>query len=142
MSPPAKPRISARASVSVAMSGAEAEQQRPGRGAGEQGGLDPARPEPVEQDAERQLEQRKGEQIGRGQEAELGRAQADLGDQARPDHRVHRAKEIGRARTAPERGRRCARGRPAAKAVDGWTREREILDEGRPSRETHSAFAA
>ena len=74
---------------------ADREQQRAGRGAAEQAGLDAARPVAVEQHAQGQLEQREGEQIGRGQEAEGGRAEADVGGEVRPDHGVDRTEQVG-----------------------------------------------
>jgi hypothetical protein len=91
--PPAKPSpISARAIVRVARSVPIENSSAPA-----------ARSEPVEQQAERQLEQREREQVGRGQKPEPGRAEPDVGDQPRADHRVHRAEEIGQKVPGSER---------------------------------------
>jgi hypothetical protein len=74
---------------------ADREQERACRGAAEQAELDATRAVAVEQHAQWQLKQREREQIGRGQQAELGRAEADVGGQLGPDHRVHRTEQVG-----------------------------------------------
>ncbi len=56
----------------------------------------------IEQYAERQLEQRKGEEIGRRQQPELGRAQGEIGHEIGRHHRIHRAQQIGQEIAASE----------------------------------------
>src|SRR5207249_1692471 len=60
----------------------------------QQGTIDAPRPEAVEQQSERNLEQTEREEINPGEEAELGRAEAEFLRERRPEHGIHRAKYV------------------------------------------------
>src|SRR5207244_3573571 len=62
-----------------------------------------ARTEAVEQQAERNLEQAEGKEVDAGQEAELGRGQAELVRERRPEHGVDRAEHVGKVIPRQER---------------------------------------
>ena len=74
--------------------GAECEQGRPHRGNHQQRRLHLARPEPVENDPERQLHRGERDEIGAGHKPEIGRRQTDIRRQLRRYDRVHRAEQI------------------------------------------------
>ena len=77
------------------------------------------RPVTVEQYAQRQLEQREGEEIDSGEQAEAGCRQREFARQLRPDDRVDRAVDVGneipreeRQGDAPEDGNYFGASRP------------------------------
>jgi hypothetical protein len=74
---------------------ADAKQRAASGGHDQQGRLDAARAEAVDQQAERQLKQTEGEEVGRSQEAQIGRCDAQIAHQIRGDHRVDAAQPIG-----------------------------------------------
>ena len=106
---------------------ADGEQRRPKRGEHQQHRLNARRAVAVEQQAERNLEGGEGDEIDAGHEAEIGRAQPDLGDQGLRDHRVDDPEQVGEVIAEPERNqhrkhdpeRRDRRGRGAAAQVRG-----------------------
>ena len=78
-------------------------ERSPGSGDRQQDGLDAAWPEAVEPDAEGELDDGKGEEVGRRQEPEIPRRQGELCDQRLGDQRVDGAVEIGEVVAAHER---------------------------------------
>jgi hypothetical protein len=57
--------------------------------------LDPARAEAVEEQPERQLEGGKGEKVGGGEQAEVGRHEGEVAGQIRGDDGVDDAEDVG-----------------------------------------------
>ena len=80
--------------VSVTKSVADREKRRAGGGDDEQRRLDTMGAEAIEQQAERQLDRGEGKEIDRGEEAEAGGIDADLGGDGRADDGIHDAEEM------------------------------------------------
>jgi hypothetical protein len=88
--------ISARATASSVSESANGEQRTAGGGDQQQRGFDPARAVAVQGEAERQLHGAEGEQVGAGQEAEVGGRDAEFARQFRRDHGIDVAQEVGK----------------------------------------------
>ena len=81
----------------------EAEERGPSRRHEQQRRLHPARPVPVEQNAERRLKGGESDEIGRRQEAQTLRREPDVRHQIRRHDRVHRPEQVGEEIAAAER---------------------------------------
>src|SRR5207248_11334797 len=69
----------------------------------QQEAIDAARPEAIEQQAERDLEQAEGKEVHAGQEAELACVQAEFARERRPEQGVYRAEHVGEVVPRQER---------------------------------------
>ncbi|MDZ7829249.1 MAG: hypothetical protein U5K33_07105 [Halofilum sp. (in: g-proteobacteria)] len=89
------------------------ERQRTGRGQRQQHGLDAARAETVEGDAQRQLQEGEGAHVGGGEEAQLVGGDAGVGDQVGRGDGVDRAEQVRTGSSRPRTGGTGAGSRPA-----------------------------
>ncbi len=60
----------------------------------QQGGIDAPRPKAVEQQPERQLEQREGQEVHAGEQTQPTGAEPELRGERRPEHRIDHAVDI------------------------------------------------
>src|SRR5690349_13050055 len=96
----------------------------------EQARVHAARAEAVEQDAHRDLAGGKGEEVGAGEQPQVGRRKAELGDQVRRDDRIDAAVDVGKEVRERERqhDRACrARGQRARLRLRAAHRIRRIV---------------
>ena len=103
---PDTPRpISARAAIASAAECAEANQAPPRGGDQQQGRVHAPRPEAVEQQPERQLEQGEGQEVHAGEQPQAAGAEAELDGERGSEHRVHRAVHVRDEEPRDERQR-------------------------------------